>query len=597
MSSSPSTMLSALGLGTGASNSKPHDLFAKISKLKRKPKTASPSPARHLHKPKPKQKPKADPEGYEEVEQILFEILDKLDRGLQPSKEPTSQGDFVAPDGRRFGDKRSLNKYVFRTFYTFQDKVEETLTKEPGSISGQPFEIKSLKKCEVRLMCYSSQVNVDQVAGSRVFIGPCETSVFIRDCTDCKFTVACKQLRLRDCSRCTFHLFSETDPIIETSSTLVFAPFNAAYKELEAQFKSARLNPKDNHWRQIFDFNPSEEEGDRLNYKLDESDVKTWNVSGNPEEAGCNPVSFDSKAVTVSDGGSRLPVRAPTPTKAGVFDWATPADLAVGTTVRVNFNRDSKKPLSSDFYAGKVVGINADGTYAIAYDDGDEEEKCNIAYIKASKEGNGQENLEPSEPRGVVDTKVEKDEDVRSLSVKSQVSDLVSNVSLESVSSEALSELPEESLLVEEVEEVETAVKRLLREKKTLAKKNATELRKLKLKLKKLKEEGEIERQRLSEDERKLSTLFRAFDPTGGKQRGVSHDISKVQRRITKQLEANQATRARRHKMVAQFKDMLHTLEVTTEPRLVQTKARRDVSIAQFNIFGSRTHSLIRQGS
>jgi Tubulin binding cofactor C len=46
------------------------------------------------------------------------------------------------------------------------------------------------------------------------------------------FTVACRQLRTRDCHDCTFHLYVKTEPIIETSHNMKFAPFNAAYRSV-----------------------------------------------------------------------------------------------------------------------------------------------------------------------------------------------------------------------------------------------------------------------------------------------------------------------------------------------------------------------------
>lgn len=55
-------------------------------------------------------------------------------------------------------------------------------------------------------------------------------SVFVRECSDCVFTIACKQLRTRDCHNCTFFLYSKTEPVIELSDGLVVAPFNAAYE-------------------------------------------------------------------------------------------------------------------------------------------------------------------------------------------------------------------------------------------------------------------------------------------------------------------------------------------------------------------------------
>lgn len=60
-------------------------------------------------------------------------------------------------------------------------------------------------------------------------MGACCSSVFVRNCSNCTFTVACKQLRTRDCVDCTFYLYSMTEPVIETSTRMFFAPFNGGY--------------------------------------------------------------------------------------------------------------------------------------------------------------------------------------------------------------------------------------------------------------------------------------------------------------------------------------------------------------------------------
>ena len=102
---------------------------------------------------------------------------------------------------------------------------------------------------------------MDVLKRCKILIGPSCESVFIRDCEDCVISVACKQLRTRDCHRCTIHLYSKTDPVIETSSWLKFAPFNASYPGLTQQFRSANLPADDDHWQKIFDFN-KDDEGD-----------------------------------------------------------------------------------------------------------------------------------------------------------------------------------------------------------------------------------------------------------------------------------------------------------------------------------------------
>ena len=72
---------------------------------------------------------------------------------------------------------------------------------------------------------YVSAYCVRARAGCKVFVGACSESVFVRNCADSTFYLACKQLRTRDCKNCTFYLYCQTEPIIETSEGMAFAPF------------------------------------------------------------------------------------------------------------------------------------------------------------------------------------------------------------------------------------------------------------------------------------------------------------------------------------------------------------------------------------
>lgn len=77
-----------------------------------------------------------------------------------------SQTTFETPDGKTFTDRNEWRKYMFNTFYTFKDRSNETLVKNPGDIDGQvpddtkhspdlvrqPFNLENLTDCEVRLL-------------------------------------------------------------------------------------------------------------------------------------------------------------------------------------------------------------------------------------------------------------------------------------------------------------------------------------------------------------------------------------------------------------------------------------------------------------
>lgn len=125
--------------------------------------------------------------------------------------------------------------------------------------------------------------------GSHVFIGPSCESVFLRDCCNCTFTVACKQLRTRDCHECRVNLYSLTDPVVEASTGLTFAPYNGAYAGLDAHFRAAALDPQRNRWRSVFDFHKDDDAYPRPHFTVTEEALPDWVVDDVP--SGGEPVN------------------------------------------------------------------------------------------------------------------------------------------------------------------------------------------------------------------------------------------------------------------------------------------------------------------
>jgi WD40 repeat protein len=56
--------------------------------------------------------------------------------------------------------------------------------------------------------------------------------------------------------------------------------------------------------------------------------------------------------------------------------------VEVGWVVKVNFNRSGKVIRNSHLYSGKVTHVNADGTFKIAYDDGDKEDSVQREWVQ-----------------------------------------------------------------------------------------------------------------------------------------------------------------------------------------------------------------------
>lgn len=138
--------------------------------------------------------------------------------------------------------------------FQLANRKDEIIIRKPGSVKGQQVNLDSLEQCEVYVCDVTAQTFVDLCKGCVVLVAPCESSVFVRDCEDCTFFLACQQLRTRDCKRCTFHLYSKTEPIIETSQDLSFAPWTARYPGCSEQFATAKFDSERNLWNAIFDF-------------------------------------------------------------------------------------------------------------------------------------------------------------------------------------------------------------------------------------------------------------------------------------------------------------------------------------------------------
>jgi hypothetical protein len=207
---------------------------------------------------------------------------------------------YTAPDGKEFTNRGEYRRYSYDHFYSLKNKTGGKHTKAPGTVDGQSFDLCDLEDCTVEVLDHTSQVQADRLTNCRVFLGPTEGSLFVRNCENCEFTVACRQLRTRDLTNCTFYLAAGTAPVIECSTGLIFRPFNGAYPNLRAHFAAAKLILEDNHWRQVYDFTEDGKDGYGVpgpHFELVEGIDTEWRVENDAwPGVSENPVPVDSAA-------------------------------------------------------------------------------------------------------------------------------------------------------------------------------------------------------------------------------------------------------------------------------------------------------------
>lgn len=133
-----------------------------------------------------------------------------------------------------------------------RDVAEEIVLRE---CIGKDLFLSQLENCCVRLAGGGKAMRVDNLRRCRVVCGPTAGSIFVDNCQDCVFVVACQQLRIHTTHRSTFYIHVTSKAIIEDCSELRFAPYRVRPEdEVRPQLSAVGLNPDVNNWDKVEDF-------------------------------------------------------------------------------------------------------------------------------------------------------------------------------------------------------------------------------------------------------------------------------------------------------------------------------------------------------
>lgn len=136
----------------------------------------------------------------------------------------------------------------------FVDCKEAVLTKGE-EIYQKDVCLARLTDCEIRLFGAPSTVHMKNLNNCKVFCGPVSSSIFISDCKNCIFVIACQQLRTHSTEHSKFYLHVTSRAIIEDCSQVFFAPYNLKYDIVDKHFTDACLDETKNNWDDVDDFN------------------------------------------------------------------------------------------------------------------------------------------------------------------------------------------------------------------------------------------------------------------------------------------------------------------------------------------------------
>jgi len=140
----------------------------------------------------------------------------------------------------------------FHDEFSFSQMQNQSLVKQNGEIGGSNFLISCNYNCEVHLMDRIGHAIIEKLDQCRVIIGASPGVVSVRNCTNCRFYMACAQLQMFDCNESSIYLFCTEQPQIERSINIEIAPLNQLlYPEQLQHILDSGLDPSNNKWDQV----------------------------------------------------------------------------------------------------------------------------------------------------------------------------------------------------------------------------------------------------------------------------------------------------------------------------------------------------------
>ena len=149
----------------------------------------------------------------------------------------------------------TANKVQYVVLHIFCDEDSKVLTKSEEDVNSKDLDISRLKNCVVILKGNPAALHINNLTDCKIFCGPVSGSIFITECINCVFVLACQQLRIHKTIESQFYIHVTSKAIIEDCKLVSFAPYNWHYSTIDSHYQSSQLNTSVNNWNLVDDFN------------------------------------------------------------------------------------------------------------------------------------------------------------------------------------------------------------------------------------------------------------------------------------------------------------------------------------------------------
>merc|ERR1712228_57210 len=166
-------------------------------------------------------------------------------------KSPQKKQEKAEDEKETFIKLESINANEIK----IENKKLETIYLKSGSINGSDVCLSNLVNCTVSIVDFIGALRMDNIKHCNVMTGPICSSLHVEYIENSTINSIMRQCRIHHCKDTKFYIHVNSEPVIEHSDNVQFAPYNVKYKELSDHWKSSGIDEQINQWNKVKDFN------------------------------------------------------------------------------------------------------------------------------------------------------------------------------------------------------------------------------------------------------------------------------------------------------------------------------------------------------
>jgi len=210
-----------------------------------------------------------------------MESIDKHESNLQTKQDEQEHPlmkTHIEDLFNQLSTKEESNDTSFSTV-NVNNKHDEFIHFESDEVNGKDVAIENLEHCGIFLKGIPSTLQIKNLHGCIIIVGPCSRTVDIDECHQCEFALACQQLRIHTSDECDFYVHITAQPVIEDCHHCRFAPYNVEYKSKQHDIIESGLMWTRDYWDNVLDFNHKMPGVHSPNWEtIEEEERKGWSL-------------------------------------------------------------------------------------------------------------------------------------------------------------------------------------------------------------------------------------------------------------------------------------------------------------------------------